>query len=50
MCYCSITVIYCSFSSSTISDERDVTNDDKDTSRHVETKDHSNTSQVDKKK
>ena len=32
-----------------ISDKRDVTNDDKDTSRHVETKDHSDTSQSDEK-
>ena len=32
-----------------ISDERDVTNNDKDTSRHVETKDHSDTSQSDEK-
>ena len=49
MCYCSITVIYCSFSSSIISDERDVTKDDKDTSRCVKTKDHSDTSQDDEK-
>ena len=32
-----------------ISDECDVTNNDKDTSRHVETKDHSDTSQGDEK-
>ena len=32
-----------------ISDECDVTKDDKDTSRHVEMKDHSNTSQGDEK-
>ena len=49
MCYCSITVIYYSFSSSMISDKRDVTKDDKETSWHVEMKDHSNTSQGDEK-
>ena len=32
-----------------ISDERDVTKDDKDTSQHVKTKDHSDTSQGDEK-
>ena len=32
-----------------ISDECDVTNDDKDTSQHVETKDHSDTSQGNEK-